>query len=59
MSEVLDREWFVSLMSDTPRGSRRLMFREEAVAALATACAQVGIVCTLLNSLSCGSREGQ
>lgn len=41
VSEVLEQDWFVSMMSETPRGWRRLMFREELVAALATACAQV------------------
>lgn len=41
---VLEEEWFVQLVSDSGSGSgraRRVVFREEAVAALATACAQV------------------
>lgn len=40
---VLEEEWFAQLVSDSPGSSRarRLLFREEAVAALATACAQV------------------
>lgn len=42
---VLEEEWFAQLVSDSPGGggghARRLVFREEAVTALATACAQV------------------
>lgn len=41
---VIEGEWFGTLVSDSPGGggTRRLLFREEAVAALATTCAQVG-----------------
>lgn len=41
---VVEGEWFLSLVSDTPGScrTRRLLFREEAVAALTTTCAQVG-----------------
>lgn len=40
---VLEEERFAQLVSDSPGSgrARRLVFREEAVAALATACAQV------------------
>ncbi|CAN0354068.1 unnamed protein product, partial [Hapterophycus canaliculatus] len=40
---VLEEEYFVQLVSDSPSigRTRRLIFREEAVAALTTACAQV------------------
>ena len=40
---VLEEEWFAQLVSDSPGSgrARRLLFREEAVAALTTACAQV------------------
>lgn len=40
---VLEEEGFAQLVSDSPGSgrARRLLFREEAVAALATACAQV------------------
>lgn len=41
---VVEGEWFATLVSDSPGSgrTRRLLFREEAVAALATTCAQVG-----------------
>lgn len=38
---VLEEDWFVELVSEPPAGARRQIFREEAVAALTTACAQV------------------
>ncbi|CAM9639630.1 unnamed protein product, partial [Laminaria digitata] len=38
---VLEGDAFVQLVSDAPRRRRRVLFREEAVAALATACTQV------------------
>lgn len=40
---VVEEEWFVQLVSDSPGSgrTRRLLFREETVAALATTCAQV------------------
>lgn len=38
---VLEGDAFMQLVTDAPRRRRRVLFREEAVAALATVCTQV------------------
>lgn len=40
---ILEDDWFMQLVSDSPGRPRRLLFREETVAALATACTQVSL----------------
>lgn len=52
LGAVLEEDWFVQLVSDSPGRTRRLLFREEVVAAIATACAQV-------NEASLSLRRGE